>query len=592
MEDPTHSHLQINGNGDWPHNGVNNEAIFNEVDGHFRSTAILPWDQFSNWIHCACVVTFDLELGQAMELIYPGHIKLTDKEKMNICYLSFPDSNSGCMGDTQFHFRIRQCPGRRSLSRAHSQYNKDCPVSLQLDDSHYYGFVYFRQTKDRTVRRGYFQKSVVLITKLPCIALFNQVISIIAPEYFDNGEPSLEAACHDIDQWPSPVPGETLNLPIMGTVLQGRIPCRSDKLIGSTQSKSENLHSLPVHTVLPSLHEVDIYSAFLSILPHVQLLWELVLIGEPVVVMASSPTTTCLTVQALVNMIAPLKFCSDFRPYFTIHDSEFKEYTTKTQAPPPVILGVTNPFFAKTLQHWPHIIRIGEMGSIGSSPKLANKVKKAAALKTLDSNPGVYTRYKSFLTKDKMILKRLMKGAQLKRPVEAQNAILRRHLLELTQSFMIPLERYMASLMPLQRNISPYKGPPKLRPFDSEKFLESVEHSGPQLTCGIKGDWESLYRRFFRSPNFEGWYHQRQREVNQKLQILHLEALGNANLSEWIADKEEVEIVDLILKIKDKLSFASHHHHIVGKESVSRLQKQLEDIVSTLPDDLQSVIKT
>lgn len=32
-------------------------------------------------------------------------------------------------------------------------------------------------------------------------------------------------------------------------------------------------------------------------------------------------------------MIAPLKFCSDFRPYFTIHDSEFKEYTTRTQAP-------------------------------------------------------------------------------------------------------------------------------------------------------------------------------------------------------------------------------------------------------------------
>jgi hypothetical protein len=27
----------------------------------------------------------------------------------------------------------------------------------------------------------------------------------------------------------------------------------------------------------------------------------------------------------------------------------------------------------------------------------------------------------------------------------------------LTQSFMIPLERYMASLMPLQKNISPYK---------------------------------------------------------------------------------------------------------------------------------------
>ena len=28
------------------------------------------------------------------------------------------------------------------------------------------------------------------------------------------------SACHDIDQWPPPVPGETLNLPFMGTVVQ------------------------------------------------------------------------------------------------------------------------------------------------------------------------------------------------------------------------------------------------------------------------------------------------------------------------------------------------------------------------------------
>lgn len=32
---------------------------------------------------------------------------------------------------------------------------------------------------------------------------------------------------------------------------------------------------------------------------------------------------------------------------------------------PGVILGVTNPFFAKTLQHWPHMVRIGEMANLG-----------------------------------------------------------------------------------------------------------------------------------------------------------------------------------------------------------------------------------
>ena len=77
-----------------------------------------------------------------------------------------------------------------------------------------------------------------------------------------------------------------------------------------------------------------------------------------------------------------------------------------------------------------------------------------------------------------------IKGLQLKRPVEVQSALLRRYFLELTQvikahvplyesadidvdylhlqTFMIPLERYLASLMPLARTISPFRAPPKV----------------------------------------------------------------------------------------------------------------------------------
>lgn len=32
------------------------------------NSSILPWDRFKAWVHCICVVTFDLELGQAMEV--------------------------------------------------------------------------------------------------------------------------------------------------------------------------------------------------------------------------------------------------------------------------------------------------------------------------------------------------------------------------------------------------------------------------------------------------------------------------------------------------------------------------------------------
>lgn len=121
----------------------------------------------------------------------------------------------------------------------------------------------------------------------------------------------------------------------------------------------------------------------------------------------------------------------------------------------------------------------------GDLPKQV-KVKKLSKLKTLDTKPGkpvgaclylssgrclscwrfvlagIYTAYKTFLHKDKILIKRLLKvstpehtahtgnaecrwltvylqGIQRKRPSEVQSAILRRHLLELTQSFIIPL---------------------------------------------------------------------------------------------------------------------------------------------------------
>lgn len=33
----------------------------------------------------------------------------------------------------------------------------------------------------------------------------------------------MVAVCNEIDQWPSPLPGLTLNLPLMGVVLQVRV---------------------------------------------------------------------------------------------------------------------------------------------------------------------------------------------------------------------------------------------------------------------------------------------------------------------------------------------------------------------------------
>lgn len=69
---------------------------------------------------------------------------------------------------------------------------------------------------------------------------------------------------------------------------------------------------------------------------------------------------------------------------------------------------------------------------------------------------------------------------------------------------------------------------PSLRPFNPDDFLATLELYGPQLTSGIRGDWEGLYRRFFRSVNFSVWFNARYQEVSDKLSALHLQALCDA----------------------------------------------------------------
>lgn len=77
----------------------------------------------------------------------------------------------------------------------------------------------------------------------------------------------------------------------------------------------------------------------------------------------------------------------------------------------------------------------------------------------------------------------------------------------------------MASLMPLQRSVTPWKvnrkwvvvmrsqcclvlhiscvsvqTPPQIRPFSQDEFLSTLDHAGPQLTSLLRGDWIGLYR--------------------------------------------------------------------------------------------------
>eukprot|EP00731_Ephydatia_muelleri_P000733 Em0001g733a len=258
----------------------------------------------------------------------------------------------------------------------------------------------------------------------------------------------------------------------------------------------------PTLVTIPSIHDLELYMALQPILDKFELIWELVLTNQPIVVMATSPTVCSNMVQALVSLIHPLTYAADYRPFFTIHDTEFKNYTTRTQTPPQVILGVTNPFFAKALDHWPHIIKAGDHTS-----SIANGAGGGG-------------------------------GAGGKRPLEALNVMIKKQALQLTTGFIAPLP------------------PPQLAPFNVEQFLHILEGLGTQIMATIKGNWIDLYRNFLTSPNFVAWYNARKDGANQKLRLFYLDMFSKADIRIWLQGKTEAEVVDLYLQVKYCLTTA------------------------------------
>ena len=117
---------------------------------------------------------------------------------------------------------------------------------------------------------------------------------------------------------------------------------------------------------------VGLFSTFgTALAPSLWQAWELLICGESIMVYAPSPDLCSRAVFALISTMAPLPFVGDFRPYFTIYDSDFNTFAESlgngqqrshsSGSPiPPVILGVTNPFFLKSFEKFPNIISLGQ----------------------------------------------------------------------------------------------------------------------------------------------------------------------------------------------------------------------------------------
>ncbi|XP_027329951.1 protein DENND6A-like isoform X2 [Abrus precatorius] len=599
-------------------------------------------ESLQRWIVAICAIRFDLEQGQLVEVCYPPGC-LTHEEELEIAYSSFPDSvsrqqNRSSIHDCIFFFRFRRHLKSQTSNATHSEINE---VDQNDNVSKYmYGFVFNRQRHDERLKRGGEQKSVVMLSHSPYSSVFRPLLQIAGPLYFDIGKIALEHIAAYVSTWPAPVPGKVMDLPIGNAILKVNLPPAHSLLmengISFDESASPVAPFLPNNQFIPQglFHDSDLFGTFRGLLLQLWLLWELLLIGEPILIIAPTPPQCCEAVASLVSLVAPLLCSVDFRPYFTIHDPEFAHLNSIREGEtfPPMVLGVTNLFFLKALRNIPHIV------SVGSPPPSSNKVSLStrsstgrvssrpeglglqqlslqkfspsslwSAIKLRRDGPlclmtehreAIWTTYSATTKPDTSILNRLL-DAGVSPIVEesmsvVNNEILRRHFLELTTNFLAPFGPYFRTTTPSEGS-SPYVDPPSLPPFNADEFLASLSARGPGkfILKRMKSNWLDFYRRFLNGPNFMPWFQRRRAVAEQKQERLWRHARIKTDIRWLMSKMSELEIVDSFNVIERLLLRELQQPGNGGVNSTAMRQKltgDLQAVFNALSKDMQQLM--
>ncbi|ORX62074.1 DUF1630-domain-containing protein [Hesseltinella vesiculosa] len=513
---------------------------------------------------------------------------LSVTEQKNICFSAFPDSNVFEVGDQVFSTRLRA---------SNSLFAASGPTTSA---GFLYSYVFFRQKKDPTIRRGYFQKSLVLLSQHPFVGLFSRVIAALGPSFFDVGQPMLESAVMNIAHWGTPrYDGAVMDLPFLGHLLQVELPqSRKPQLLETTGFDMNRMQ--PDLQIMASVPVGGLYFHFKDIFKDLWLLWELILLGEPIIVMAPDPGICSEAVVSLVDLINPIPYCGDFRPYFTIQDADFKNFVTKNQPSTNLVLGVTNPYFNTAIGHWPHVVRVGRQqlrkpdGTLmmthashlknhkhrGSKSNLGNKTNVL-----YDFIQGVTSKRKGVVQKDKELLRMLTEATVRGHPPDwLLNNILRRHFVDLTEKFLVPLNRYFRTLIPnvAPSNVRQSSSPPQLRPFQTDQFMKSLKENGTPLLfkstfktrTAATDPAKELYSQFLKCGHFATWLQQSITTTQQHLDRKYLD-----HLCQWQPGTRIAE--NLIKIIRDILDESTSSWANLTSMLTTQQRQKLEALLSS-----------
>ncbi|BGP26991.1 DUF1630 family protein [Rhodotorula toruloides] len=410
----------------------------------------VQWERLRRWIVCFAVVEFDIDSGPNLDNVFPA-TRFPPAIKQNIAFSSLPEGadipppSALPDGGYSYHWRIPY-PPESQLWRIDDKLGKGKGVErLPIIDGDaegpgaLHGFVWFVREKDHQLRRGFAQRSLVLISHIPhLIGLFSSLVSILGPLHFKHAQAGgtrggmVETACHNIASWLDPIPGATLDLPFLGSVLTVVLPLPSQaqfpppattSALPYTHAPSPFLSqqvwqasrsspssaamqkrpSLPPVTGPPAVLPASLPLTPLCLLlfppptsPHsssglsppaapsfnlttskigeigfskLLLLWELLVLGEPLLIWSGDAKVAGEVLEHLRCLVRPVPLAGDYRPYLHVHDLDFACLCRPGVKPPlGLLVASTNPLLLTTCKHWPHILRLERASLIPSTP--------------------------------------------------------------------------------------------------------------------------------------------------------------------------------------------------------------------------------
>lgn len=507
------------------------------------------------WVTAFLTVAFDVDKGQIVESCVPENV-LTVFEKEAVCFTALPDSSALSSGheDTFFTFRILSDTGGRLLS-GHSLY---------------------RQAPDKLNPRGFFQKALVVITSAPCLSLPDVLLSSLASKAFTAGEEALFRAIEDIALWPDPrIPSDknvidvpfvdetiTLHLPnaflssfaapraVKHTSIATKSrPFDSPTSITRTISIMDDLagvgtpplvRKLPIsppspNPTVPPFHEVDIVKALAGVHDKIWVLWELVALGEPILVFAPTPSQCSAAVLAIIGLIHPFPFTGDWRPYFCIQDPSYILMLGCKEARKYLrhggVYGVTSCHLADTLP-FRHVLTLPGCES-GGKPR----------------RPGLQTDHRRQLYRSPQLLSSFpsLTGSQ------ARDAIFDK----ITRPFLSPFDRY---LEPHWEGRRTSEAPYALDPFGRYLNLLPLD-GGLTAEKGLfrsgRGRSSAFYKRFVEGSVWKVWWESARAAAEKECVRQHRRDVIEACIRGTPASRDPHSRADLRARLSRELEDAS-----------------------------------